>query len=103
METLLETTKILTPLKVEFKVLGAGKYFSVFTGSIGTNKIERLEWNLKELTDDSVIFSSSSVEGEKGISALVVGALHKYRDDISRVLASFGFVELSVPAEVQGK
>lgn len=102
-DTIIETTKILNPLKVEFSVIGEGKFFSVFTGSIGTDRIERLKWNLKELTDDSVIFNSSQIEGEKGISAIVVGALHKYKEDITRVLASFGFVELNIPVGIKGK
>ena len=102
LNTLVETSKILKPLKLEFSVVGEGKYFSIIAGSIGSDKLERLEWNLKELTDNSIIFNSSGVEGEKNLSALVVGALHKYSDDINRILASFGFVELNIPSDLKG-
>ena len=76
LNTNVETSKILKPLKLEFNVVGQGKYFSIITGSIGSDKLERLEWNLKELTDNSIIFSSSAVEGEKNLSAIVIGAMH---------------------------
>ena len=102
LNTIVETSKILKPLKLEFNVVGQGKYFSIITGSIGSDKIERLEWNLKELTDNSIIFSSSAVEGEKNLSAIVIGAMHKYADDVNRVLSSFGFVELQIPADLRG-
>ena len=102
LNTLVETSKILKPLKIEFNLVGEGKYFTIITGSVGSDKLERLEWNLKELTDNSIIFNSSKVEGEKNLSALVVGALHKYVDDINRILASFGFVELTIPADLKG-
>lgn len=102
LNTLVETSKILKPLKIEFSLVGEGKYFTIITGSIGTDKLERLEWNLKELTDNSIIFNSSRVEGEKNLSAVVIGAMHKFTDDINRVLASFGFVELNIPVNLQG-
>ena len=103
LNTIVETSKILKPLKLEFNVVGQGKYFSIITGSIGSDKLERLEWNLKELTDNSIIFSSSAVEGEKNLSAIVIGAMHKYVDDVNRVLSSFGFVELQIPSDLRGK
>ena len=102
LNTLVEMSKILKPLNVEFGLIGEGKYFNIITGSVGSDKIERLEWNLKELTDESIIFSTSRVEGEKNLSAIVIGALHKFTDDINRVLASFGFVELSLPTDLKG-
>ncbi len=102
LNTLVETSKILIPLNIEFGLVGRGKYFNIISGSVGTDKIERLEWNLKELTEESIIFSTLPVEGEKNLSAIVIGALHKCTDDINRVLASFGFVELSIPASLKG-
>ncbi len=102
LSTLIETSKILKPLNIEFHLVGEGKYFNILTGSIGTDKIERLVWNLKELTDDSIIIHHSEIEDEKNLSALVIGTLHKYTDDINRILASFGFVELSIPADLKG-
>lgn len=102
LNTLVETSQVLRPLNLEFSVIGEGKYFTIVVGSIGSDKIERLEWNLKELTDNSIIFNSSKIVGEKNLSAIVVGALHKYSDDINRILASFGFVELNIPEDLKG-
>lgn len=101
LETLLETTNILTPLSVEYGDLGEGKYFKVFTGSVKTERVQRLDWNLRELTDGYLIFETAPIE-KKGTSAVVVGVLHRHKDDVTRVLTSFGFVELAVPKDVYG-
>jgi V/A-type H+-transporting ATPase subunit I len=102
LELLLETTKILNPLKIKYNDLGEGKYFTVFTGQILSERVERLQWNLKELTDDSIIFSSAKIPEEKNYTAVVIGAFHRYKEDISRILGSMGFVELNVSKPMDG-
>jgi len=102
LQTLIEICNILIPLDIKFDILGERTYFNIVAGTIGTDKIKRLEWNLRELTDESIIFHTSKDEVEKGISAIVLGALHKYTDDINRILSSFGFIELVFPFQLKG-
>jgi V/A-type H+-transporting ATPase subunit I len=102
LQGLQETTEILSPLSLEFGDLGEGSYFTVFAGSVKTENVDRLEWNVKELTNDTYFFDTKRIPKSKESSAVVVGVLQDKKDDLARVLSSFLFTEIILPKNVFG-
>jgi len=98
-----QSIQLLVPLGMEIKDLGEGKYFTVVAGSVKSERVERLDWNLKELTNNLYFFDSKPAPEDEGNSAVIVGMLQNQIEDITRVLSSFGFLETILPPDTMGR
>jgi len=97
---LLKVAKTLEPLGFDLSYLGAGRDLYAVAGIIKSLRARRLEWNIKEATDDAYIFNEIPIG--KAESVIIVGVLNEKREILDRVLTSFGFQESRIPSGVKG-
>jgi vacuolar-type H+-ATPase subunit I/STV1 len=95
-----EVADRLTPLGLSFDLLHKGSHFYLVSGLVKKDRQERLNWNVKELTNDQYFLSSASYD--KNENVVVVGVLKEYEGDLTRVLTSFGFSEFEIPTNITG-
>jgi V/A-type H+-transporting ATPase subunit I len=63
-------------------------------------RVRRLEWNIKEATNDIYILNEFPIG--KAESVVIVAVMNEKRELLDRVLTSFGFQEFRVPSNVRG-
>ena len=90
----------LEPLGLNFELLHEGTHFYMVSGLVRKERLNRLEWNVKELTNNQYYFSSAPFD--KNDYVVVVGVLKKFESDLMRILTSFGFSEFEIPKTVTG-
>lgn len=98
--SLLKVAQTLEPLGIDVSYLGAGRDIYAVAGIVKSIRARRLEWNVKEATDDAYIFNEISIG--KTESVVIVGVLNEKREILERVLTSFGFQEFRVASGVKG-
>ncbi|MHA2101247.1 MAG: hypothetical protein ACW99A_21510, partial [Candidatus Kariarchaeaceae archaeon] len=95
-----EVADRLTPLGLSFDLLHKGSHFYLVSGLVKKDRQERLNWNVKELTNDQYFLSSATYD--KNENVVVVGVLKEFEGDLTRVLTSFGFSEFEIPTNITG-
>jgi V/A-type H+-transporting ATPase subunit I len=97
---LLKVAKVLEPLGIDLSNLGVGRDLYAVAGIVKSLRVRRLEWNIKEATNDIYILNEFPIG--KAESVLIIGVLNEKREILDRVLTSFGFQEFRVPSNVRG-
>ncbi|MFW9928322.1 MAG: V-type ATP synthase subunit I [Candidatus Thorarchaeota archaeon] len=95
-----ETARRLIPLGIDFDLLREGTHFYLACGLVKQSNTSRLDWNVKEITNDQYFISKASYN--KNDDVIVVGVLKKYEADLVRILTSFGFSEFEIPENIKG-
>ncbi|WXG45986.1 MAG: V-type ATPase 116kDa subunit family protein [Candidatus Atabeyarchaeum deiterrae] len=97
---LLKVAQALEPLGIDLSHLGGGRDLYAVAGIVKSLRVRRLEWNIKEATDDAYIFNEVSIG--KSESVVIVGVLNEKRDILDRILTSFSFQEFRLPQTAKG-
>ena len=97
----LEIAEQLLPLGVDFDSIGEGSRFWVSVGSMRSDRLPRFRWNLEEALEGEYMLVE--VPSERTMHIILVGALIKHKDLLNRLLTSYGFAELKIPADLSGK
>ncbi|WXG43376.1 MAG: V-type ATPase 116kDa subunit family protein [Promethearchaeati archaeon SRVP18_Atabeyarchaeia-1] len=97
---LLKVAQALEPTGIDLSHMGGGRDLHAVAGLVKSLRVRRLEWNIKEATDDLYIFNE--VQIGKAESVVIIGVLKEKREILERVLTSFGFQEFRVPQGVKG-
>ena len=100
LKTIKEIAERLKPLGLTFDLLHEGSHFYLVSGLVKESRITRIDYNVKELTNNQYFLSAASLN--KNESVVVVGVLKKFEPDLTRILTSFGFSEFEVPKNVTG-
>jgi V/A-type H+-transporting ATPase subunit I len=97
---LLKVAQVLEPIGIDLSHLAGGRDLHAVAGLVKSLRVRRLEWNIKEATDDFYILNEVPIG--KAESVVIVGVLKEKREILERILTSFGFQEFRVPPNVKG-
>jgi V/A-type H+-transporting ATPase subunit I len=97
---LLKVAQALEPIGIDLSHIGAGRDVRAVAGIVKTLRVRRLEWNIKEATDDLYIFNEIPIG--KTESVVIIGVLKEKAEILERILTSFAFQEFRVPQGIKG-
>ncbi|OLS28131.1 MAG: hypothetical protein HeimC3_00920 [Candidatus Heimdallarchaeota archaeon LC_3] len=100
LKTIKDIAERLKPLGLTFDLLHEGSHFYLVSGLVKSDRISRLDWNVKELTEDQYFLSAASFSKTENV--VVVGVIKKFESDLTRILTSFGFSEFEIPKNITG-
>ncbi|MFX0093537.1 MAG: hypothetical protein ACFFBD_17430, partial [Candidatus Hodarchaeota archaeon] len=96
-----ETLSVLIDFDFNLNLIGTGEQFFCTVGQIPGERLERFKFDLGEITNNKFLFLTSSTT--KKMITIVVGVNNQYKDALERILTAFGFLEVRVPPDLQGK
>ncbi|MFX1251275.1 MAG: V-type ATP synthase subunit I [Promethearchaeota archaeon] len=101
LETRMETFSGLVDFDFDVSLIGPGEQFFCTVGQVASERLERLKFDLSELTNNNLLLLTSSTK--KKMVTIVVGVHNQYQPALENVLIGFGFLEVRIPPDLQGK
>ncbi len=92
----------LEPLGLDMGMIGTTEYTYTTAGKIQTGHLSKLEWSLKELTEDMFVFRSVPAPKSKGTSIASVSIALERKSAAERIFTAIGFETFSIPEDYSG-
>jgi V/A-type H+-transporting ATPase subunit I len=94
--TILTVANLLEPLGLDIRLLGSTEYTYTSAGTIRTANVSRLEWSVRELTQDAYVMRTIT---QRDTTLVAVSVPIDLKNAVERVFTALGFDEFDIPPE----
>ncbi len=91
----------VVPLRLDLKLLGTTEYTYTVAGSVPVANTSRLEWAIREVSENTYVFRSVPASRRTSVVAFSVPVEH--RDAVDRICSALGLERFEIPSGSEGR